>query len=120
MTGFPIVLTVLIMVLSPSTSVESSAWLLMQNHREEAKQAITRLYGEGHVHTSLGLLEPKKQLDDTEAGYPTEPAVSIWSPKYHMQFLGALLLSCTQQLLGYQRRHLQVVFRFSVRYINVI
>jgi hypothetical protein len=72
----------------------------MKNHRKEAKQVITRLYGEEHVHTALGLLKPKKQLDETEAGYSTEPAESIWSPKNRMQFLGALLMSCTQQLSG--------------------
>jgi hypothetical protein len=69
MTGFPIVLAVIFIVLSPSMSVESPAWLLMKNRREEAKQVITRLYGEEHVHTALGWLEPKKQLDEDAAGY---------------------------------------------------
>uniref|UniRef100_H3H1G2 Hexose transporter 1 n=2 Tax=Phytophthora ramorum TaxID=164328 RepID=H3H1G2_PHYRM len=110
MAGFPIVLAVIFMLLSPSLSVESPAWLLMKNRREEAKQVITRLYGEEHVHTALGWLEASKQLGEAEAGYSTntEPAESVLSPKYRMQFLGALLLSCTQQLSG-----INAVFYYS-------
>ncbi|KAG6623422.1 Major Facilitator Superfamily (MFS) [Phytophthora cinnamomi] len=110
MAGFPIVLAVIFMVLSPSLSVESPAWLLMKNRREEARQVITRLYGEEHVQTALGWLEANKQPSEAEAGYATssQPAESIWSPKYRLQFLGALLLSCTQQLSG-----INAVFYYS-------
>ncbi|KAF1793619.1 Major facilitator superfamily domain [Phytophthora cactorum] len=108
MAGFPVVLAGIYMLLSPSLAVESPAWLLMKNRREEAKQVITRLYGEEHVQTALAWLEPKKQLSEAEAGFSSEPVESIWSPKYRMQFLGALLLSCTQQLSG-----INAVFYYS-------
>ncbi|KAF4135697.1 hypothetical protein GN958_ATG15110 [Phytophthora infestans] len=39
------------MLLSPSASAESPTWQLMKNRREEVKQAISRLYDEGHVQT---------------------------------------------------------------------
>ncbi|EEY65546.1 Major Facilitator Superfamily (MFS) [Phytophthora infestans T30-4] len=108
MAGFPIVLAGIYMLLSPSLAVESPAWLLMKNRREEAKQVITRLYGEEHVQTALAWLEPKKQPSEAEAGFSSEPVESIWSPKYRLQFLGALLLSCTQQLSG-----INAVFYYS-------
>ncbi|KAF1793552.1 Major facilitator superfamily domain [Phytophthora cactorum] len=98
MAGFPVVLAGIYMLLSPS----------LANRREEAKQVITRLYGEEHVQTALAWLEPKKQLSEAEAGFSSEPVESIWSPKYRMQFLGALLLSCTQQLSG-----INAVFYYS-------
>ncbi|EGZ27785.1 hypothetical protein PHYSODRAFT_343659 [Phytophthora sojae] len=110
MAGFPIVLAAIYMLLSPSLAVESPAWLLMKNRREEARQVITRLYGEEHVQTALGWLEANKQPSEAEAGYAasSQPAESIWSPKYRLQFLGALLLSCTQQLSG-----INAVFYYS-------
>ncbi|KAF1793550.1 Major facilitator superfamily domain [Phytophthora cactorum] len=83
-------------------------WRYMAGFPVEAKQVITRLYGEEHVQTALAWLEPKKQLSEAEAGFSSEPVESIWSPKYRMQFLGALLLSCTQQLSG-----INAVFYYS-------
>ncbi|CAI5733628.1 unnamed protein product [Hyaloperonospora brassicae] len=108
MAGFPVVLAGIYMLLSPSLAVESPAWLLMKGRREEARQVITRLYGEEHVQTALNWLEPKKQSSVAEAGHAAEPVESVWSPKYRMQFLGALLLSCTQQLSG-----INAVFYYS-------
>uniref|UniRef100_A0AAV1T211 Hexose transporter 1 n=1 Tax=Peronospora matthiolae TaxID=2874970 RepID=A0AAV1T211_9STRA len=109
MAGFPVVLAGIYMLLSPSLAVESPAWLLMKGRREEARQVITRLYGEEHVQTALNWLEPKKQSSVAEAGgHVAEPVESVWSPKYRMQFLGALLLSCTQQLSG-----INAVFYYS-------
>ncbi|TDH65012.1 hypothetical protein CCR75_000258 [Bremia lactucae] len=106
--GFPIVLAASYMLLSPSLAVESPTWLLMQNRREEAREVIARLYGEEHVQTALAWIEPKKQINQIERGLSIEPVESIWSPKYRMQFLGALLLSCTQQLSG-----INAVFYYS-------
>ncbi|CAH0477866.1 unnamed protein product [Peronospora belbahrii] len=110
MAGFPVVLGGIFMLLSPSLAVESPSWLLMKGRREEARQVITRLYGEEHMQTALNWLEPKKQPNASEAGLSTsvEPAESVWSSKYRMQFLGALLLSCTQQLSG-----INAVFYYS-------
>uniref|UniRef100_M4C718 Hexose transporter 1 n=1 Tax=Hyaloperonospora arabidopsidis (strain Emoy2) TaxID=559515 RepID=M4C718_HYAAE len=108
MAGFPVVLAGIYMLLSPSLAVESPAWLLMKGRREEARQVITRLYGEEHVQTALNWLEPKKQSSVAEAGHVAESVESVWSPKYRMQFLGALLLSCTQQLSG-----INAVFYYS-------
>ncbi|KAG7375364.1 hypothetical protein PHYBOEH_002759 [Phytophthora boehmeriae] len=108
--GFPIVLAVIYMVLSPTMAVESPAWLLMKNRREEAKQVITRLYGEEHVHTALAWLDAANKPNEAEAGYATadQPVESVLSPKYRLQFLGGLLLSCTQQLSG-----INAVFYYS-------
>ncbi|EGZ15553.1 hypothetical protein PHYSODRAFT_333793 [Phytophthora sojae] len=71
--AFPCVLGVLFLLFAPSLSVESPAWLLTQNRREEARLVIARLYGEQHVGRSRCL---------------------------PLQLAGAILLSCAQQLSG--------------------
>ncbi|RLN71583.1 hypothetical protein BBJ28_00027240, partial [Nothophytophthora sp. Chile5] len=107
--GFPVVLAALFLVLAPSLCVESPAWLLMKNRREEAKQVIARLYGEEHVYTALSWLESTNKPSEAEQGL-IEPAVkeSLFSPKYRLPLAGAILLSCSQQLSG-----INAVFYYS-------
>jgi len=110
--GFPVILAVLFLVLAPSFTVESPAWLLMKNRREEAKQVIARLYGEENVYTVLSWLEATNKPNEAELGNAIEAAPkekeSVFSPKYRLQLATAILLSCSQQLSG-----INAVFYYS-------
>ncbi|KAG1705993.1 hypothetical protein DVH05_002556 [Phytophthora capsici] len=109
--GFPIILAVLFLVLAPKMCVESPAWLLMKNRREEAKAVIAQLYGEENVQTALNWLESSNKPNQSELGEVNhEPEVkeSLFSPRYRMQLAGAILISCAQQLSG-----INAVFYYS-------
>jgi sugar porter (SP) family MFS transporter len=109
--AFPCVLGALFLLLAPSLSVESPAWLLTQNRREEAHSVIARLYGEENVGTVLSWLEVSNKLADPEQGrIAGEPPAkeSMFAPRYRMQLAGAILLSCAQQLSG-----INAVFYYS-------
>ncbi|KAL3670860.1 hypothetical protein V7S43_004045 [Phytophthora oleae] len=95
--GFPIVLAALFLLLAPSLCVESPAWLLVQNRREDAKHVIARPYGEEHVYTALSWLEPSGK-SDAEQGLTQQSAQkdSLFSPKYCLQLAAAILLFCSQ------------------------
>ncbi|KAF1788372.1 Major facilitator superfamily domain [Phytophthora cactorum] len=84
--GFPVILAVLFLVLAPSLCVESPAWLLMKNRRDEAKQP----------DAEQGLSQASAEQD------------SLFSPKYRLQLAAAILLSCAQQLSG-----INAVFYYS-------
>ncbi|KAK1942647.1 Solute carrier family 2 [Phytophthora citrophthora] len=107
--GFPVILAVLFLLLAPSLCVESPAWLLMKNRREEAKQVLARLYGEENVYTALSWLESSSK-PDPEQGLLQESAKqdSLFAPKYRLQLAAAILLSCAQQLSG-----INAVFYYS-------
>ncbi|KAG1702234.1 hypothetical protein DVH05_010024 [Phytophthora capsici] len=107
--GFPVILAVLFLLLAPSLCVESPAWLLMKNRREEAKQVLARLYGEENVYTALSWLESTSK-PDAEQGLiqNTAEKESLFSPKYRLQLAAAILLSCSQQLSG-----INAVFYYS-------
>ncbi|RLN02702.1 hypothetical protein BBJ28_00011643 [Nothophytophthora sp. Chile5] len=109
LSGFPVILAALFLLLAPSLCVESPAWLLTKNRREEAKQVIGRLYGEENVSTALSWLESTGKPSETEQGL-VEPMVkeSLFSPKYRLQLAGVILLSCSQQLSG-----INAVFYYS-------
>jgi sugar porter (SP) family MFS transporter len=110
--GFPVILGGVFVVLAPSLTVESPAWLLVKNRREEAKQVIARLYGEENVYTVLSWLETTDKPHESELGSVGAGAVteseSLFSPKYRLQLAGAILLSCSQQLSG-----INAVFYYS-------
>jgi sugar porter (SP) family MFS transporter len=109
--GFPVILGVLFLIFAPSFTVESPAWLLMKNRREEAKQVIARLYGEENVYTVLSWLESTSKPDEAEQGNIVDVSKekeSLFSAKYGMQLAGAILLSCSQQLSG-----INAVFYYS-------
>ncbi|KAF1783168.1 hypothetical protein Pcac1_g7131 [Phytophthora cactorum] len=107
--GFPVIPAVLFLVLAPSLCVESPAWLLMKNRRDEAKQVIARLYGEENVYTALSWMESNTK-PDAEQGLSQTSAEqdSLFSPKYRLQLAAAILLSCAQQLSG-----INAVFYYS-------
>ncbi|KAG6610207.1 Solute carrier family 2 [Phytophthora cinnamomi] len=107
--GFPVVLAVLFLLLAPSMCVESPAWLLMKGRREEAKQVITRLYGEENVYLALSWLESSSKPDPEQALVNNSAQEeSLFSPKYRLPLACAVLLSCTQQLSG-----INAVFYYS-------
>uniref|UniRef100_H3G9A9 Hexose transporter 1 n=1 Tax=Phytophthora ramorum TaxID=164328 RepID=H3G9A9_PHYRM len=107
--GFPAVLAVLFLLLAPSMCVESPAWLLMKGRREEAKQVITRLYGEENVHLALSWLESSSKPDPEQALInDTAQPESLFAPKYRLALAAAILLSTTQQLSG-----INAVFYYS-------
>ncbi|KAL3673862.1 hypothetical protein V7S43_001549 [Phytophthora oleae] len=107
--AFPVVLAVLFLLLAPSCCVESPAWLLMKGRREEAKQVITRLYGEENVYLALSWLETPNKPDPEQAlGNTTGQEESLFAPKYRLALATAVLLSCTQQLSG-----INAVFYYS-------
>ncbi|EGZ29176.1 hypothetical protein PHYSODRAFT_552600 [Phytophthora sojae] len=103
--AFPCVLALIYLLLAPSMAIESPAWLLTKGRREEAKQVIANLYGEEHVATALSWLEVSKP--HAEEGNSTSKE-SMFAPRYRMQLLGGLLLSCSQQLSG-----INAVFYYS-------
>ncbi|KUF91411.1 Stromal interaction molecule [Phytophthora nicotianae] len=107
--GFPVILAVLFLLMAPSMCVESPAWLLMKNRREEAKQVLARLYGEENVYTALSWLESSTK-PDAEQGLIQASAEqdSLFAPKYRLQLAAAILLSCAQQLSG-----INAVFYYS-------
>ncbi|KAL3671318.1 hypothetical protein V7S43_003248 [Phytophthora oleae] len=109
--AFPCVLGAFFLVLAPSFTVESPAWLLTQNRREEARMVISRLYGEENVGTVLSWLEVSNKLADPEQGrIAGEPPAkeSMFASRYRLQLAGAILLSCAQQLSG-----INAVFYYS-------
>ncbi|KAE9002225.1 hypothetical protein PR002_g17687 [Phytophthora rubi] len=109
--AFPCVLGLLFLLFAPLLSVESPAWLLTQNRREEARLVITRLYGEQYVGTVLSWLAVSNKLADSEEGrIAGEPPIkeSMFAPRYRLQLAGAILLSCAQQLSG-----INAVFYYS-------
>ncbi|GMF52268.1 unnamed protein product [Phytophthora fragariaefolia] len=105
--GFPLVLAALFVVFGPALCVESPAWLLMKNRREEAEHVIAVLYGAENVNTVLEWFEAtrahEERLIDTK-----ELDDSMFDAKYHRQLAGAILLSCSQQLSG-----INAVFYYS-------
>ncbi|CAI5739878.1 unnamed protein product [Peronospora farinosa] len=108
--AFPVVLAAIYLLLAPSLCVESPAWLLTQGRKEEAKQVISRLYGEEHVQTALSWLEVSKKPEYVEEG-PTDATStqeSMFASRYRMQLLGGIMLSCAQQLSG-----INAVFYYS-------
>ncbi|KAG2956724.1 hypothetical protein PC119_g27579 [Phytophthora cactorum] len=96
--AFPVVLAVVYLLLAPTLCIESPAWLLTQGRREEAKEVIARLYGEEHVQTALSWLEVSKKPASAEEGLIAPKKESMFSPRYRMQLLGGIMLSCAQQL----------------------
>ncbi|KAF1792940.1 Major facilitator superfamily domain [Phytophthora cactorum] len=73
-----------------------------------AKQVIARLYGEEHVQTALSWLEVSKKPENAEEGLAAPKQESMFNPRYRMQLLGGILLSCAQQLSG-----INAVFYYS-------
>ncbi|RLN26530.1 hypothetical protein BBJ28_00026951 [Nothophytophthora sp. Chile5] len=109
--GFPVILAAIFLLLAPTFCVESPAWLLMKNRREEARQVIIRLYGEENVHVVLAWLEPSGKPNEVEQGMisgDSKSKESVFSPRYRLQLAGAILLSCAQQLSG-----INAVFYYS-------
>ncbi|EGZ10433.1 hypothetical protein PHYSODRAFT_337246 [Phytophthora sojae] len=106
--AFPCILAVIYMVLAPSMCIESRAWLLTKGRTEEAKQVIARLYGEEHVQTAMSWLEVNKKPETAEEGLAAPKQESMFAPRYRMQLLGGILLSCAQQLSG-----INAVFYYS-------
>ncbi|KAF1781560.1 Major facilitator superfamily domain [Phytophthora cactorum] len=106
--AFPVVLAVVYLLLAPTLCIESPAWLLNQGRKEEAKQVIARLYGEEHVQTALSWLEVSKKPENAEEGLAAPKQESMFNPRYRMQLLGGILLSCAQQLSG-----INAVFYYS-------
>ncbi|CAI5731839.1 unnamed protein product [Hyaloperonospora brassicae] len=106
--AFPVVLATIYLFMAPSLCVESPAWLLTKGRSEEAKQVIARLYGEEYVQTALSWLEVSKA--GTEEGRVATPlkTESMFAPRYRMQLLGGIMLSCAQQLSG-----INAVFYYS-------
>uniref|UniRef100_H3GJI8 Hexose transporter 1 n=1 Tax=Phytophthora ramorum TaxID=164328 RepID=H3GJI8_PHYRM len=102
--AFPCVLAVLYLVLAPTLSIESPAWLLTKGRAQEAREVIASLYGEEHVSTAMSWLEVSKPHADDDST-STE---SMFAPRYRMQLLGGVLLSCAQQLSG-----INAVFYYS-------
>ncbi|RLN76694.1 hypothetical protein BBJ28_00022297 [Nothophytophthora sp. Chile5] len=115
--GFPIILAGLFLLLSPFV-VECPAWLLMTNRREEAKQVITRLYGEENVSLTLAWLETTQRNEEEGGCAPSEtnrdtkpqdsPLAMLFSPTYSRQMAAAGIISCGQQLSG-----INAVFYYS-------
>ncbi|KAE8964637.1 hypothetical protein PF010_g19778 [Phytophthora fragariae] len=106
--AFPVVLGAVYLLLAPTMCVESPAWLLTQGRTEEAKQVIARLYGEEHVQTALSWLEVSKKPETAEEGLAAPKKESMFNPRYRMQLLSGILLSCAQQLSG-----INAVFYYS-------
>ncbi|POM76639.1 LOW QUALITY PROTEIN: Hypothetical protein PHPALM_6098 [Phytophthora palmivora] len=105
--GFPLVLAALFLTFAPSLCVESPAWLLMNNRREEAEHVISRLYGVENVNTVLAWLETTgDNMEGLIDGNQTDE--SLFDPKYYRQLAGAIMLSCSQQLSG-----INAVFYYS-------
>ncbi|KAL3666365.1 hypothetical protein V7S43_008616 [Phytophthora oleae] len=96
---FPCILAVIYLLLAPTMSIESPAWLLTKGRTEEAKQVIANLYGEQHVNTAMSWLEVTKSQGSKE---------SVLDPRYRQQLYGGLLLACAQQLSG-----INAVFYYS-------
>ncbi|KAG7375282.1 hypothetical protein PHYPSEUDO_002069 [Phytophthora pseudosyringae] len=108
--AFPCILAAIYLFLAPSMSIESPAWLLTKGRTEEAKQVIANLYGEEHVSTAMSWLQVNSPHSDDEDDTAISSASheSLFAPRYRMQLLGGLLLSCAQQLSG-----INAVFYYS-------
>jgi sugar porter (SP) family MFS transporter len=103
--AFPCILAAIYLVLAPTMTIESPAWLLTKSRTQEAKQVIAALYGEEHINTAMSWLTVNKP--QSEEGIVTSKE-SMFAPRYRMQLLGGLLLSCAQQLSG-----INAVFYYS-------
>uniref|UniRef100_M4BP60 Hexose transporter 1 n=1 Tax=Hyaloperonospora arabidopsidis (strain Emoy2) TaxID=559515 RepID=M4BP60_HYAAE len=106
--AFPVVLAVIYLLLAPSLCVESPAWLLTEGRKEEAHQVIARLYGEEYVQTALSWLEVSKASAEEGLVVASPKKESMFAPRYRMQLLGGILLSCALQLSG-----INAVFYYS-------
>ncbi|GAB9473763.1 Glucose transporter [Globisporangium polare] len=117
--GFPIILAGLFIALSPFLMVESPAWLLMKERREEARAEIVRLYGEENVHIALAWMDPADK-NDVESANPTDEFIEdaaakngstislLLSKMYFRQLITAIGLCCAQQITG-----INAVFYYS-------
>ncbi|CEG37748.1 major facilitator superfamily [Plasmopara halstedii] len=106
--AFPVVLAGAYLLLAPTLCIESPAWLLTQGRKQEAKEVIARLYGEEHVQLALTWLEVGTKPEHAEEGLSASRKESMFAPRYRMQLLTGLLLSCSQQLSG-----INAVFYYS-------
>ncbi|KAF4318465.1 hypothetical protein G195_007925 [Phytophthora kernoviae 00238/432] len=68
--------------------------------KEEAEEVIARLYGEEHVQTVLSWLEVSKASMEEGLIDSTPRTESMLAPRYRIQLLTGILLSCAQQLSG--------------------
>eukprot|EP00644_Phytophthora_capsici_P003551 jgi/Phyca11/17909/fgenesh1_pg.PHYCAscaffold_31_\ len=59
--------------------------------------------------TALSWLEVSKKAENAEEGLAAPKKESMFAPRYRMQLLGGILLSCAQQLSG-----INAVFYYSV------
>lgn len=120
--GFPIVLAVLFMGLSPFFMVESPAWLLSVGKRAQAEAEIARLFGHENVSVALSWMvdnesssdieTPRLGSQDTEAtqelAAPQATLSVLLSPMFRRQLILAIGVACAQQLSG-----INVVFYYS-------
>jgi len=60
--------------------------------------AIARLYGEEHVRAALTCLEMSKASAEEGLINATPKKESMFAPRYCVQLLGGIMLSCAQQL----------------------
>ncbi|KAL7686405.1 putative major facilitator, sugar transporter, major facilitator superfamily [Plasmopara halstedii] len=106
--AFPVVLAGIYLLLAPSLCIESPAWLLNQGRKKEAKTVLALLYGEEHVQLALSWLEVTAKPERSEEGLSAFKKESMFAPRYRMQLLTGILLSCSQQLSG-----INAVFYYS-------
>jgi len=116
--GFPIVLAVLFLVLSPFVMVESPAWLLMVGKQQLAERELARLYGEENVYlaktwikqdhpaprvasSSECVAAPQNSAGPTPQEGPKQCNLTkLFSPMLIRQLLTAIGVAGAQQLTG--------------------
>jgi sugar porter (SP) family MFS transporter len=105
--GFPVINSVLFMLLAPFFMLESPVWLLAQGRRAEATKVISRLYGPDGVQHALQWLEkPATQSTDSMSTEPEQEdeTLNVWglitSSKYRKPLVIAIGVACAQQITG--------------------